>query len=91
MRKITATALARNLSAELDRLAIEGEHVVIERNHREVARLVPGAAHLTALEAMGDLYRTLPEQAAARWERDSRAGGGLSDRVAKGVRNPWDS
>jgi antitoxin (DNA-binding transcriptional repressor) of toxin-antitoxin stability system len=73
MRKITATVLARNLSAILDRLATEGEPIVIERNNREVARLLPVPVHMTALEAMGDLYRTLPEKAAAAWERDSRA------------------
>jgi hypothetical protein len=39
---------------------------------------------------MADLYRTLPEKAAADWERDSQAGGFPGDRVTKGVRNPWD-
>jgi hypothetical protein len=73
MRKITATFLAHNVSAILDRLALEREKFIIERNHQVVARLVPGPAHMTALEAMGDLYRTLPEKAAAAWERDSRA------------------
>jgi hypothetical protein len=90
MKKITATALARNLSAILDRLAIEDEPLAIERNHREVARLVPGPAHLTALEAMAGLSRTLPGKAAADWERDSRSGGILLGRVTKGVLNPWD-
>jgi antitoxin (DNA-binding transcriptional repressor) of toxin-antitoxin stability system len=45
----------------LDRLAIEGEEIVIERNREQVARLLPGPGRQTALQAMADLYRTLPE------------------------------
>ena len=90
MRVITATELTRNLREVLDRLVIEGEEVIIERNHRHVARLVPGPRHQTALAAMGDLYRTLPDEAGAGWVDDSRAcpGGGLLDDE---VRDPWAS
>jgi antitoxin (DNA-binding transcriptional repressor) of toxin-antitoxin stability system len=91
MRTITATELARNLRRVLDRLAIEGEDIVIERNHEQVARLVPGPARQTALEAMADLYRTLPEVAAATWEADSRRGRWKGSRLDKGVRDPWRS
>lgn len=89
MKTISATELARNLSAVLDRLAVEREELVIERNHRQVARLTPGPGRLTALEALADLYRTLPEEAAAGWEADSRGGGLKGERLAGGVRNPW--
>jgi len=91
VRKITATVLARNLSEVLDRLAIEREQIVIERNNREVARLLPSPSRLTALEAMSDLFRTLPASAAAGWERDSRAVSLRRTRLSKGARNPWDS
>jgi hypothetical protein len=37
-----------------------------------IAHIVPGAVYLTALEAMTDLYNTLPEDAAAGWFEDSR-------------------
>ena len=40
MVKITATKLRNNLFEYLDRIAA-GETIVIERNKREVARLVP--------------------------------------------------
>jgi len=72
VRTITATELARNLRRVLDRLAVEGEEIAIERNREEVPRLLPGPARQTALQAMADLYRTLPEDAAATWEVDSR-------------------
>lgn len=91
MRTITATELARNLRRVLDRLAIEGEEIVIERNHEQVARLLPGPGRQTALQAMADLYRTLPEDAAATWEADSRRGRWKGGRLDKGVRDPWAS
>jgi len=91
VRTITATELARNLRRVLDRLAIEGEEIVIERNREQVARLLPGPARQTALEAMADLHRTLPEDAAATWEADSRRGRWKGSRLDKGVRDPWAS
>ena len=91
MRTITATELARNLRRVLDRLAIEGEEIAIERNREQVARLLPGPARQTALEAMADLYRTLPEDAATTWEADSRRGRWKGSRLDKGVRDPWAS
>lgn len=47
MKTVTATELARNLSRVLDRLAVEGEEVAVERYGEEVARLIPGAAKRT--------------------------------------------
>lgn len=89
MRTITATELARNLRDVLDRMARDGQAVAIERNRQQVARLVPGPVHQTALEAMADLYRTLPEDAAAGWEADGRAGAAGS--LADEARDPWAS
>jgi hypothetical protein len=91
LKSITATHLARNLRRILDRLAIEGEGIVIERNRQQVARLEPGPARQSALEAMADLYRTLPDDAAATWETDSRKGRWKGNRLDKGIRDPWAS
>ena len=91
MKTITATELARNLRQVLDRLVTEGEEIVVERNREQVARLLPGPARQTALEAMADLYHTLPENAAATWEADSRRGRWRGSRLDKGVRDPWGS
>lgn len=90
MKTITATELARNLPHILDQLATEGGEIVVERNHRQVARIIGGPRHQTALEAMADLYRTLPEDAARGWERDSRVSS-EAGRVDTEVRDPWDS
>ncbi|HEY8054419.1 MAG TPA: hypothetical protein VIE13_00755, partial [Terriglobales bacterium] len=74
MKTMTATALARNLSKVLDQLARGGEEIVVERNQRVLGRLVPGPAQQTALEALSDIYRTLPAPAARTWEADARRG-----------------
>lgn len=91
MKTVTATYLARNLRRILDRLVVEGEGIVIERNRQQVARLLPGPARQTALEAMADLYRTLPDEAAATWAQDSRKGRWKGSRLEKGIRDPWAS
>jgi antitoxin (DNA-binding transcriptional repressor) of toxin-antitoxin stability system len=91
MKTITATELARNLRRILDRLAAEGEEIIIERNHQQIARLVPGPGRQTALEAMADLYRTLPDDAAATWEADSKRVRFKGRKLDQGVRDPWAS
>jgi len=88
MRKITATELARNLRQVLDNVLITHEEYVIERHHRQIARIISGPGRQTAMEAMTDLYRTLPEKAAKNWLRDSRDESGTLD---KEMRDPWAS
>jgi len=86
MRNITATELARNLRQVLDSIISTHEEYIIVRNHRQIARIIPGPGQQTALEAMADLYRTLPEDAAKHWLKDSqRMAGKNSDEI----RNPW--
>lgn len=88
MRTVTATELARNFRSMFDQVEFKHEELIVIRNNHEVARIVPGPATMTALEAMADLYRTLPEEAAADWFADSRrTGKGLTDEV----RDPWAS
>ncbi len=42
---------------------------------------------MTATEAMADIYRTLPHEAAKDWLEDSRLGG----KFAAEMRDPWAS
>ncbi len=88
MRTVTSTELARNFRAMLDSVEFGHEELVIVRNNHEVARIVPGLAAMTAMEAMSDLYRTLPEEAASSWLEDSRQ---LDDGLDNEVRDPWAS
>jgi antitoxin (DNA-binding transcriptional repressor) of toxin-antitoxin stability system len=84
---MTATEFAKNLKRALDRVEFGGEEIIIVRNNHKIARLIPGPPHMTALEAMADLYRTLPPDAAEDWLKESRLPGKLSEEL----RDPWDS
>jgi antitoxin (DNA-binding transcriptional repressor) of toxin-antitoxin stability system len=84
---MTATEFAKNIKKTLDRLEFGGEEIIIIRNNHKIARLIPGSPHMTALEAMADLYRTLSPEAAADWLEESRMPARLRDEL----RDPWDS
>jgi len=88
MRTITATELARNLRQVLDSIISTHEEYIIERNQRQIARIIPGPGQQTALEALADLYRTLPEDAAEHWIKDSQCTTGP---ISEEIRNPWGS
>lgn len=90
MRTVTATELARNFRQILDSIQLNGEEVVIERNHHQVARLLPGPGSQTALQAMADLYRTLPPKAATGWIDEARAEVG-KDSLDENMGDPWAS
>lgn len=82
---MTVTEFVRKLKTIFDRIEYKGEEVILVRNKHRIARIVPGSAHLTAVEAMGDLYRTLPDDAARGWLEDSR----LPAKVDGEARDPW--
>jgi antitoxin (DNA-binding transcriptional repressor) of toxin-antitoxin stability system len=89
MKTLSVTDVARNFSAVLDALERDQEEVVLVRNQRHVARLVPEADRQDALSVFGDLYRTLDDEtaealsAAIASQRKGRRG-----RVAE-LRDPW--
>lgn len=87
MGTMTATEFAKNIKKTLDRLEFGGEEIIVIRNNHKIARLIPGSHHMTALEAMADLYHTLPPDAAEDWAKESRMHGKLSEEI----RDPWDS
>jgi hypothetical protein len=89
VKTLSATDVARNFSAVLDALERDQEEIVLVRNRRCVARLVPEAPSQDALSVFGDLYRTLDDQtagalsAAIASNRKSRRA-----RMAE-LRDPW--
>ncbi len=85
MATVTATELARNFRVMFDKVEFQKEELIIIRNNHEVARIIPGPSRMTALEAMSDLYRTLPEDAASSWLKESR----LKSTLKKEIRDPW--
>jgi prevent-host-death family protein len=89
MKTLSVTEVARNFSAVIDAVERDQEEIVLVRNQRHVARLVPEAPRQDALAVFGDLYRTLDDEtaealsAAIASNRKSRRG-----RVAE-LRDPW--
>ncbi len=89
MKTLSVTDVARNFSAVLDALERNQEEIVLVRNQRHIARLIPESPHQDALNMLGDLYRTLDDETADALSgaiasrRKSRRG-----RVAE-LRDPW--
>lgn len=88
MLQITATDLARNFKQMMNLVEFQGEELLIIRNNHQVAKIIPGSARMTAIEAMSDLYRTLPDDAGAAWASDSREE--TLDNL-NNLRDPWVS
>jgi antitoxin (DNA-binding transcriptional repressor) of toxin-antitoxin stability system len=88
MKKISATELSRNLRAVLDRVRESGESYIVERGGQPIVQLLPTPGQQNAAQALADLYRVLPPEAAEGWLEDARRGGrGLDDEP----RDPWAS
>jgi antitoxin (DNA-binding transcriptional repressor) of toxin-antitoxin stability system len=86
MKTMTATEVSRNFSRVLDSLERGDEEIVILRGRQPVARMVPGAPRMTALEALGDLHRTLDDAEGEAWLADLA---GADRRRGREVRDPW--
>jgi len=89
VKTLSVTKVARNFSAVLDAVERDQEEIMLVRNDRHIARLVPEAPRQDALSVFGDLYRTLDDEtadalsAAVASHRKSRRG-----RVSE-LRDPW--
>ena len=89
MKTLSVTEVARNFSAVLDSLERDQEEIVLVRNRRQIARLVPEAPRQDALEIFGDLFRKLDDKTAeALSAKMSSARKGPRGRVSE-LKNPW--
>lgn len=86
MMEMSVTDFARNLRNVFDRLEHNGEEIILYRNKHRIARIIPGSPHLTATEAMSDLYRTIPDDAAVSWVEESRT----ENYLKKEAYDPWE-
>ena len=91
MKTLTVTEVARNFSSVLDAVERDQEEVVLIRNRRTVARLVPEPAAQNALEVLGDLYRTLDEKTAEALARAVHGAKHGKSGTLSELRNPWAS
>jgi prevent-host-death family protein len=91
VKTLTVTEAARNFSSVLDQVEHRQEEIVLVRNHRQVARLVPEPPARNALEMFGDLFRTLDDEtASALTEAIARVRKGKQGTL-HGLRHPWAS
>lgn len=91
MKTLTVTEVARNFSAVMDGVEADQEEIILVRNHRPIARLVPEPPAQTALEVLGDLYRTLDDKTAAALTKAISGARKGSKGTLKDLRNPWAS
>jgi antitoxin (DNA-binding transcriptional repressor) of toxin-antitoxin stability system len=84
MEGITATLLARNTSAVLDRVARERQPILIERGRTVVARLSPEVGTMTAAQALANFnVPTLSAKEGRAWLKESRPA------ATDTLRDPW--
>ena len=82
MQVISASELARNTSAILERI-LAGETVSVMRNRTEIAHIVPAKRTMTAEQAIAGLEGRLSPAQGDSWLKDSR---GEFDQE---VMDPW--
>ena len=87
MQTVSATELARNLRQILDGVEFRRDSILVVRNKRPVARLLPSLSAMTAKDALSDLHGIVDDNAARDWLGDSRTGGS----IAEELRDPWDT
>lgn len=84
MQTVSVTDLARNTREILDKVACGGETVAVERNHTEIAHIVPPAHAMTATQALAGLTLPMPTPTqSTAWLKDNRQDFGDV------VRDPW--
>jgi hypothetical protein len=81
---MSVTDFSRRMKDVLNQVEFQGEEVVLVRNNKKLAKLIPQSSGGTALEVMADLYATLPEIAADAWLEDSRGRNNAGE-----IRDPW--
>ena len=91
MKRLTVTEVARNFSTVMDRIESEQEEVVLIRNNKPIARLVPEPPAQTALEVLGDLYRTLDDKTAKALLQAINSSKKTKRGTLTELRNPWRS
>lgn len=84
MISMTITDFSRNMKEVLNQVEYQGQDVILVRNKRPVARLIPQPSGQGALDVMADVFATIGEGAAASWLEEARSGSSGS-----GMRDPW--
>ena len=84
---VTVDQLSKGLRRILADAERSGEEVVIVRDDRAVARLLPETPGMTAREFFGDLPGMLTADEGEAWLRDA---GEIDQVLDQGIRDPWE-
>ena len=88
MQTVSASDLARNTSAVLERI-LTGETVSVMRNRTEIAHIVPARRTMTAAQAIAGLEGKLAPSQCDSWLKDSRRESDQGE-FDEEVRDPWE-
>ena len=91
MKTLTVTEVALNFSAVMDGVESEQEEIVLMRNHKAIARLVPEPQAQNALAVLGDLYRTLDDDTADALAKAINTSKKTKRGTLSELRDPWAS
>ena len=91
MKTLTVTEVARNFSSVMNGVESDQEEVVLMRNHKPIARLVPEPQAQNALEVLGDLFRMLDDDTADALADAVNSGRKTKHGTLNELRNPWAS
>ena len=91
MKTLSVTEVARNFSAVMDEVERDQQEIILVRNQKPIARLVPESAAQNALEVLGDLYRALDDKTADALVQAIGVAKQGKVKTLKALRNPWVS
>ena len=91
MKTLTVADAARNFGAVMDGVEANQEEIVLVRNRKPIARLVPEPAMQNALEVFGDLCGTLNDETGEALDKAIRDARKDARGTLKELRNPWAS
>jgi antitoxin (DNA-binding transcriptional repressor) of toxin-antitoxin stability system len=91
VKTLTVSEVARRFSSVLDEVERNREEIILVRNRRQIARLIPEPSAKTAREALDDICGKLDEETAESLVKAiGRARNGKNTRV-DGLSDPWAS
>ena len=91
MKTLNVSDVARRFGQVLDEVERQQEEVMLVRNHRQVARLVPEPPKQNALEVFGDLAGTLDEKTADTLAKAVSVSRKRPNATLNALKNPWAS
>jgi antitoxin (DNA-binding transcriptional repressor) of toxin-antitoxin stability system len=91
VKTLTVSEVARRFSSVLDEVERDREEIVLVRNRRQIARLIPEPPARNALEVLNDVCGKLDEETAEALTKAIGRGRNGKNTSLDALRNPWAS